>query len=188
MVKGLKLSEALRTNPLSLVKMLELRGLRRFASPYCYNYPWAVQIEITNNCNLRCKTCPRLLELENWLAGSLPPAVAFGLGFGLMFWLLGATTDPASIKGRRNQLRALFSLGLSKGRSAGLAVILHSALHYVLWRRGDLPWRLVSFLDYAADCILLHKVGGGYIFIHPMLQDYFASLDTEGTVHEWPGI
>jgi len=63
-VKGLKFSEALQTNPLSILKMIELKGLRRFASPYCYNYPWAVQIEITNNCNLRCKTCPRLLELE----------------------------------------------------------------------------------------------------------------------------
>jgi hypothetical protein len=36
--------------------------------------------------------------------------------------------------------------------------------------------RLVPFLDYTADRIFLRKVGGGYIFIHRMLLDYFASL------------
>jgi hypothetical protein len=34
----------------------------------------------------------------------------------------------------------------------------------------------VDFLDYATECILLRKVGGGYIFIHRLLQDYFAAL------------
>jgi len=28
-------------------------------------------------------------------------------------------------------------------------------------------------LDYAADRIFLQKVGGGYIFIHRMLMEYF---------------
>ncbi len=64
MLKGLKLSDALQTSPMALLKMAELRGLGRFASTHCYNYPWALQLEVTNNCNLRCKTCPRLSELE----------------------------------------------------------------------------------------------------------------------------
>jgi len=64
MLKGLKLSEALQTSPVALLKMLELKSLGRFASTHCYNYPWALQLEVTNNCNLRCKTCPRLDELE----------------------------------------------------------------------------------------------------------------------------
>jgi hypothetical protein len=34
----------------------------------------------------------------------------------------------------------------------------------------------VGFLDYAAKRIFLHKVGGGYIFVHRLLQDYFAGL------------
>jgi hypothetical protein len=36
-----------------------------------------------------------------------------------------------------------------------------------------------ALLDYAADRILLHKVGGGYIFVHRMLMGDFAALETE---------
>jgi hypothetical protein len=41
-----------------------------------------------------------------------------------------------------------------------------------------LPRELVPFLDAMADRILLHRVGGGYIFIHRMLMEYFAELET----------
>ena len=34
-------------------------------------------------------------------------------------------------------------------------------------------------LHYAADRIFLRKVGGGYIFIHRMLMEYFAALEAE---------
>jgi hypothetical protein len=42
-----------------------------------------------------------------------------------------------------------------------------------------MPWNYSRFLDYCADRIFLRKVGGGYIFIHRMLMEYFASLDTQ---------
>jgi hypothetical protein len=35
-----------------------------------------------------------------------------------------------------------------------------------------------ALLDYAAGRIFLRKVGGGYIFIHRMLMEYFASLES----------
>lgn len=44
----------------------------------------------------------------------------------------------------------------------------------------DTPLRYAAFLDYAADCLFLRKVGGGYMFIHRMLLDYFASLGNAG--------
>jgi hypothetical protein len=37
----------------------------------------------------------------------------------------------------------------------------------------------VRFLDHAAERILLRKVGGGYIFVHRMLLEYFANLEEE---------
>jgi hypothetical protein len=37
----------------------------------------------------------------------------------------------------------------------------------------------VKFLDYAEERIFLRKIGGGYIFIHRLLQDYFAALYKE---------
>jgi hypothetical protein len=39
----------------------------------------------------------------------------------------------------------------------------------------------VEFLDHCARLILLKKVGGGYIFVHRMLLEYLAELDTQGT-------
>jgi hypothetical protein len=39
-----------------------------------------------------------------------------------------------------------------------------------------LPWNAVPFLEEAKRCILLQRVGSGYQFVHPLLQEYFASL------------
>ena len=57
-------------------------------------------------------------------------------------------------------------------------MIKHYALRLILWLIGHTPFRFVKFLDYCAKLILLKKVGGGYIFIHRMLLDYFADLPT----------
>jgi hypothetical protein len=35
---------------------------------------------------------------------------------------------------------------------------------------------IIRFLDYATEPIFLRKVGGGYIFVHRLLQEYFADL------------
>jgi hypothetical protein len=51
-------------------------------------------------------------------------------------------------------------------------------LHWLLWRAGSIPWNYRRFLDSAAERLLLRKVGGGYIFVHRLLLEYFASLDT----------
>ena len=65
--------------------------------------------------------------------------------------------------------------GLSVG--GGLAFLQHFSLRFILWRTGQLPYRLVPFLNYCAERIFLRKVGGGYIFVHRMLLEYFAGLE-----------
>jgi hypothetical protein len=40
-----------------------------------------------------------------------------------------------------------------------------------------LPRRAVLFLEEETGCILLQRVGGGYRFIHPLMQEHFASLN-----------
>ena len=63
----------------------------------------------------------------------------------------------------------------------GLNVILHYFLRLQLYMKGRTPLNLVRFLDYAAkDLNFLQKVGGGYIFIHRMLLEHFAAMQTEG--------
>lgn len=61
----------------------------------------------------------------------------------------------------------------------GLAWCKHWALRWVLARNGDLPLRLVPWLDEMVARGLMRRVGGGYIFIHRSLLEYFASLEEE---------
>jgi DNA polymerase III delta prime subunit len=61
----------------------------------------------------------------------------------------------------------------------GWGVIHHYTLRFILCRSGYIPWNYVGFLDYADERILLRKVGGGYIFVHRLLMEYFASLEPE---------
>ena len=59
-----------------------------------------------------------------------------------------------------------------------LACLRHYLLRWLLWFDGSIPWNYVRFLDYAVERLLLRKAGGGYIFMHRLLLDYLASLDT----------
>jgi hypothetical protein len=64
----------------------------------------------------------------------------------------------------------------------GYACLSHLALRIVLWRSGAIPWNYAAFLDYCVGRVFLRKVGGGYIFVHRLLLEYFAALpDSPGT-------
>jgi hypothetical protein len=63
-------------------------------------------------------------------------------------------------------------------RAGGFACLKHVVLRLLLWLIKSIPWNYARFLDHAAERILLRKVGAGYIFIHRLLLDYFASLET----------
>ena len=75
------------------------------------------------------------------------------------------------------------SVGLNAG---GQACLEHFVLRLLLVRNGSIPWNYVKFLDYAAERILLRKVGGGYTFIHRMLLEYFAARYDESSVEATP--
>lgn len=60
-------------------------------------------------------------------------------------------------------------------KGGGAFCVQHLIVRLMLWRRGVASWYYVRFLDYAADLIFLRKVGGGYIFVHRMLMEYFAA-------------
>jgi hypothetical protein len=92
----------------------------------------------------------------------------FGSIFGLVFGLL-----PSLFGGLIVGLVGGQIVALNRG---GSAVIKHYALRLILWLSGSTPFTFVKFLDHCAKLIFLKKVGGGYIFIHRMLLDYFAEL------------
>jgi serine/threonine protein kinase/DNA polymerase III delta prime subunit len=95
------------------------------------------------------------------LAFSLGGGLAGGLGVGL------ANMIPIG-------LMSGLLVGLLLG---GLAFLQHNVLRLIAWRTGFLPWDVPRFLDSAVSSVLMHKVGGGYMFIHRLLLEYFASLD-----------
>ena len=98
------------------------------------------------------------------LLGGLALGLLGGLGLGAILGLLG---------------------GLEKG---GFSCIEHLLLRLVLVWNDFAPWRYADFLDYASERILLRKVGGGYMFIHGYLLEYFASLGDESEIEPEPDV
>lgn len=107
-----------------------------------------------------------------------------GLIIGLIFAGVGILTFtflPDPVEGfLANPLNGLvcgcilgFVAGLLNG---GMACIKHALLCRSLWRAGEIPRKYSHFLDYGAEHLVLHKVGGGYLFVHRLLLEYFASL------------
>ncbi|MBT9312454.1 protein kinase domain-containing protein [Leptothoe kymatousa] len=69
--------------------------------------------------------------------------------------------------------------GLAFGFAAGggEALIKHVLLRLLLTVNGTIPWNYRQFLDYAAASIFLQKVGGGYLFIHRLVLEHFATKE-----------
>ncbi len=93
-------------------------------------------------------------DSKDWVESGLT-GVLHGLFMGLIFGLI-----------------ALLNRGLS-------ATIKHYALRLTLYLTEKTPFKFILLLDYCSKLILLKKVGGGYIFIHRMLLQYFSNLGQE---------
>lgn len=71
-------------------------------------------------------------------------------------------------------------LALTSGIYFGLmhgggAYVRHRRLRRLLVRNDLAPRDYVAFLNYAANRVLMQRVGGGYIFLHRLLLDYLAA-------------
>ena len=96
-----------------------------------------------------------------------------GFGLGLSFKLGTGGRIGGLIQG----LVLGFSGGLIVGLiSGGLFSLKHFLLRLTLWMNGLAPLNYVRFLDYSVGRLFLCKVGGGYIFMHRILMEYFVSL------------
>jgi hypothetical protein len=112
------------------------------------------------------------LSLKNALAAFFATWLSVGLISGL---IAGLIADPP----KRLIVGLIFGpvvgliFGLNRG---GSAVIKHYALRLTLCLNGYTPFRFITFLNTCARLILLKEVGGGYIFVHRTLLEYFAEL------------
>jgi hypothetical protein len=93
--------------------------------------------------------------------------------FGFLSGLLYSGESLGSMLSLSSGLAFGVLAGLYYGGKAGLH---HFALRLVLWHNNFAPFNYVGFLDYAAARIFLRKVGGGYVFVHRMLLEYFAAM------------
>jgi hypothetical protein len=108
-------------------------------------------------------------------------AAKFGIIFGVLGaiagWIAGKLGDPS---GHSVANWAAFGLvyGFIGGFLAGGGDTFakHLLLRVFLVRRGFAPLNYARFLDTCAALGLLRKVGGGYIFVHRYLLEYFAEL------------
>jgi hypothetical protein len=106
-----------------------------------------------------------------WL-GTMAQRVGYGtviaLSVGLSFGLICGLAILVGV-GLGCWSKSPLTNGVLSGLIGGLLVL-------ILWRDGYTPCNFIKFLDHCARLVLLKKVGGGYIFIHRMLLDYFAEL------------
>jgi MFS family permease len=101
------------------------------------------------------------------IKNALIAALIIGLSLGLITWTVSADPRRALITGLLLALFALPLFGVSNATK-------HYLVRLFLWYKKLTPWRLVRILNYCAGLVLLRKVGGGYIYMHRSLQDYFS--------------
>jgi Cdc6-like AAA superfamily ATPase len=96
-----------------------------------------------------------------------------GLIGGFLGWSIGGL-----VLGLPNWLWLGLIYGFTVGASfgGGKTCIRHFTLRLLLYLNRKIPWNYSRFLDYACDRIFLVKVGGGYSFIHRILQEHFAEM------------
>ena len=105
-----------------------------------------------------------------WLSirNAVLAALFVSLPLTIMTWFL---RDP-----RYALTIGLLSAVIAASILGGSVIVKHFLLRIMLHWTADMPWRYASFLDHAARLTFLRKVGGGYIFMHRLLQDYFVEL------------
>ncbi|WP_186404468.1 NACHT domain-containing protein [[Actinomadura] parvosata] len=123
---------------------------------------------------------------------TLMRGVPFGIPFGLACcYMVGLSSGLAS------GLTIGVATGLVFGVSAGLVFGLLMGRHHAwlvgviascyLALRGELPWRIMSFLDDAHRLGLLRAVGPIYQFRHADLHDHLAAVPSGGLLPETVG-
>lgn len=118
------------------------------------------------------------------LRSALISFLVYGL-FGVLFIVLPRGLSGGLFEGLSYGLTSGMFGGLMMGlligllgglKNGGHAYLKHYVLRFLLWCNDYAPWNYIRFLDYAAERVFLRKVGGGYIFTHRLLMEYFSTL------------
>lgn len=149
----------------------------------------AVEVRIRPNQGMR-QTASNALKIALIFAIAGPVITTLFEAFQIALLQKGNLSSSSYSNYYTNEIQGFLFSGFGLGLAVGLllgggdAVAKHLLLRYMLWRSGAIPWNYARFLDHATERILLRKVGGGYVFVHRMLLEYFVELgerlDTSG--------
>ena len=122
----------------------------------------------------------KIITPNQGIRNSLSNSTFIGLATGFMTGI-GIGLPQIFSAGFHLGLLYGFNFGFAIGllfwaRNGGIACILHTILRVCLRQANYAPLNYPQFLDFAVEHILLRRVGGGYIFIHRLLQEHFAAL------------
>lgn len=119
------------------------------------------------------ETRQAIWRMDPWVAAGLAAALVLAALLGAK-----ASLDPEAVLG---VLAGGFAAKAWRRRPPFFAGGISRLLHGFLLRwSGYLPWRLRSFLRYAADRYVLARTGRGeYAFIHLLVRDHLADCDPD---------
>jgi hypothetical protein len=120
------------------------------------------------------------MALMSGLIGGLTIDLIYGLIYGLRGPVPRIDLIYGLIMGLISALIPGLIVGLFFG---GMFALKHFVLRLFLWESGSAPLSFVAFLEHARDLLFLRQVGGGYIFVHGLLREYFVSLS--GAKQNW---
>jgi DNA polymerase III delta prime subunit len=114
---------------------------------------------------------------QNVVVGGLVAIIVWGYMYALTLGIIFGFLDRQDLG-----VRAGVILGITLGlvvalRTGGGAYLQHRALLTVLYLKDFAPWRYAEFLDNATERLFLRKVGRGYIFVHRLLLEHFATSE-----------
>ncbi len=110
---------------------------------------------------------------------SVPNETIKGSLYNALMGLTLGTALGAGIGLFTNGLQGMVFIGITFGIICSLffgghACIQHYLLRYFMWRNKTAPLRYIPFLEFSVNRAFLYRVGGGYLFMHRSLAEYFA--------------
>ena len=142
------------------------------------NPVFATPINLTLLCillgGLRGNRLPTTNTPRQGIRLSSRSALAAASIFAIIISLTTAVTFANPFFGALAGVLAAWVAGTLYGAGS---VVNHYWLLFWLKRLGRVPSHYTEFLDETANRVILNKVGGGYMFIHRLLQEHFAEMN-----------
>lgn len=139
---------------------------------------------LTPQANVNVRTLPNIGIRHSGI--NALKTLSAGLIAGIIAILVASIVIGKLDQGLNYFIEIGFLAGIGYGLAIGWAyslirggsqtVIKHVLIRFILYSSGHVPMNYARFLDYCVQAGLMRQVGGGYLFAHRYLLEYFAGL------------